>query len=59
MGERDEAPRSYKVRLTDLERDAHTPADELVEEIGEDPAPDLVPEERRRLEAFLKYGTGG
>jgi hypothetical protein len=52
-----ERPNPYAVPLRSLEEDAHVAPEALVEELGEDPAPDLVPEERRRLESFLKYGT--
>ena len=47
----------FAVPLEELEQQAHVAPSDLVEELGEDPAPDLVPEERRRLEAFLKWGT--
>jgi hypothetical protein len=47
----------FAVPLSELEVDRPEP-DELVESATEPPTPDLIPEERRRLESFLKYGVG-
>ena len=49
----------FAVRLSDLEDEARVAATDRVEEIAEPPNPDVIPEDRRQLENFLKWGAAG
>jgi hypothetical protein len=51
-------PRSYRVRLEELEASVRVPLDEQVETKAEPSPPDAVSEEWRRQQEMLRYAGG-